>query len=263
MRKCPRPDRRQSAARTFLIEPVSSLDRATQMRTTNTLRPGPRQTGNSPSVTICKATSSRDREQAKTFQRRIYFESGLSSGISEPPATDGGFESDVFIARRGGELIGTISLIKDSIRGLPIDENISHLAQVLRDMVAWDTVKPASVDDTIKIFAEGQRCLGEITSLAIDPSIRKNGLSRTEIFFALTAELHRFACETGLEKLVAVAHPKHGKAYRRIFNARPIGVPFRYKKVAGRPAQAYIAEIDKQQMFHGDIRSLYFSSRAA
>ncbi|MEM9826136.1 MAG: hypothetical protein AAF958_06080, partial [Planctomycetota bacterium] len=213
-------------------------------------------------LTVGLATSSRQRELAAQLQQRIYAESGIRSPKTAEESLVGDLKKEVFVARQATRIIGTVSLICDGRKGLPIDRNLPDLAWIIRDLAEWNRQQPADPSDTIAMTDIGKSGLGEITSLAIDPEIRRTGLSRTDIFFQLTAELHREAQRLGMQNLVAVAHPKHGKAYRRMFNAQPIGEPFRYKKVGNRPAQAYVADISSRNGFHRKTHAVYFLNTA-
>jgi hypothetical protein len=119
----------------------------------------------------------------------------------------------VFVLRRRRHVVGTLSLIRDSRLGLPMDE-----------------IYRAELDD---LRAAGH-ALAEVSSLALASRGRAGGLSglmrliRTMVVYA--AEVAR------LDYLCIAVNPRHRGFYGKHCGFQPLGPTRRYAKVNGAPA---------------------------
>jgi hypothetical protein len=165
-----------------------------------------------------KVASTREERQA-TFELiyRSYLRAGLcvengSTMRVTPyqllPSTD------IIIAELRGQVISTVSLVRDGELGLPMEE-----------------IYPEEVAARRRA---GVR-LAEVSCLAD----RRQGTAR---FFGLFCELARvmaqLADKTGVDELLVVVHPRHAPLYRRYMAFEQIGGKREYSAVEGNPAVA-------------------------
>jgi hypothetical protein len=105
---------------------------------------------------------------------------------------------------------------------------------------------------------ETEQRIGKVTRLAIANS---NDLGRTggqqTVFFDLTAVLYQTALEMGVTHFDFIVHPRHAKLYERIFNANPVGAPFRCEEAGGNPAQFLRTDITNPDRIHARLRRYY------
>jgi hypothetical protein len=119
-----------------------------------------------------------------------------------------------FVARRGSQVIGTVSLVGDGRLGLPLDRVYGHEVDRLRDPSTW---------------------LGEVSSLA-------SAMAPADLSFHIVIGLMRlmaqFARRHGLEHLLVAVHPRHARFYRRAMGFKTLGTERPYPSVRNRPAVA-------------------------
>jgi GNAT superfamily N-acetyltransferase len=121
----------------------------------------------------------------------------------------------VFVARSGGRVVGTVTLIPDSPLGLPMSEIYSDELQALRE--------------------RGRR-LGEVSALVVDPEFKRIGMA---ILMRLIRMMVVYAAQTArLEDLCIAINPHHAALYRKAFDFETIGAIKHYGKVNGAPAIA-------------------------
>jgi GNAT superfamily N-acetyltransferase len=119
----------------------------------------------------------------------------------------------VFVARCGGRVVGTMTLIADSPLGLPMDEIYTDELRRLRD---------------------GRGSLAEVSALAVDPAYQSSGVP---ILLRLIRMLVIHAAQTVTDLCIAV-NPHHAAFYRKAFHFQDIGGLKQYGKVNGAPALA-------------------------
>src|ERR1700731_2138959 len=119
----------------------------------------------------------------------------------------------VFVARCGGRVVGTMTLIADSPLGLPMDKIYSDELRRLRD---------------------AGRNLAEVSALAIDPAYQASGVP---ILLRLIRMLVIYAAQT-VSDLCITVNPHHAAFYRKAFHFQDIGGLKQYGKVNGAPALA-------------------------
>ncbi len=182
-----------------------------------------------------RVAATREERQA-TFELiyRSYLRAGLcdrqESGMRATPyqLTP---STDVIIAELRGQVISTVSLVRDGELGLPMEA-------VFPDEVA--ARRAAGIG------------LAEVSCLAD----RREGTAR---FFGLFCELSRLmaqlAKKTGVDELVVVVNPRHAPLYRRYMAFEQIGDERIYDAVQGFPAVPLSlnfakAKINKPKSWH-------------
>jgi N-acyl amino acid synthase FeeM len=122
--------------------------------------------------------------------------------------------TDIFIAKLRGEVVSTLSLVRDGELGLPMEEVFASEVAERR--------------------AAGMR-LAEVSCLA---DRRQN----SERFFGLFCDLSRLmaqlAAKLGVNELVVTVHPRHAPLYRRYMAFLPVGDRREYPAVCNNPAVA-------------------------
>lgn len=187
-------------------------------------------------ITVRTARSREDFRAAFTILQKRYEETGLARygkasmrimpyHLSAP--------TQVFIASKNDEVVGTVTLVRDSIEGLPIASNY-----------------PAAIAD----LRNQSRRIGEITSLAVDSSMESPG----EIFSRLTRLLTFFARSQGIDHLAAVVHPRHARFYQGAMGFDVIGRKKRYAAVCGNPGIAVLGSVNDPSRFRSRWRDYYF-----
>lgn len=129
-------------------------------------------------------------------------------------------ETKVFIAGRGSAVVGTLTLVPDSWLGLPMDE-------IYRAELAG---------------RRRHRYLGEVTSFAVAPTERADGLAvvmhlvRTMVVYA--ADIAR------LDELCIAVNPRHVDFYQRMCGFERFAPCRPYGKVNGAPAVGLVLNLD-------------------
>jgi hypothetical protein len=126
----------------------------------------------------------------------------------------------VFVARDGGRVVGTVTLVQDSRIGLPMD-------QVYRDELA-------------PFRARGRR-LGEACTLTVDPGYRAVAVPvlmrlyrMLSLYAARVARLHDYG-------MTLARH--HGPFYRRCFPVRPLGPLRPYPRINDYPVLGFRVDL--------------------
>jgi hypothetical protein len=139
--------------------------------------------------------------------------------------------TDVIIAELRGQVISTVSLVRDGELGLPMESIFA---------------------DEVAARREAGIGLAEVSCLAD----RRQGTAR---FFGLFCELSRvmaqLARKTGVDELVVVVNPRHAPLYRRYMAFEQIGEERVYDAVQGLPAVPLSlnfarAKINKPKSWH-------------
>jgi hypothetical protein len=126
----------------------------------------------------------------------------------------------VFVARTGGEVIATVSLVPDSALGMPCEAIYGEEVAAMR--------------------AAGSR-LAEVSALAVDRRWRVHGL---KILLSLVQMLaiygHRVA---GVDRLCVTVHPRHARFYETWLRFERFGALKTYAAVNGAPAVALTLDL--------------------
>jgi hypothetical protein len=162
---------------------------------------------------------------------RLAYQSYLRSGLCDPcdaelrvtpyqllPTTD------VIIAQLRGEVISTLSLVRDGELGLPLEEIYA--------------------DDVRRLRSSGVR-LAEVSCLAD----RRRDFAR---FFPLFCELARVMIQAsvrnGIDQLLIAVHPRHARIYQRAMAFEQIADDRDYPAVNGNPAVLLKLDLARAQV---------------
>jgi hypothetical protein len=180
-------------------------------------------------VQIKVASTRRERHDAFELVYNAYRRAGLcdehQSGMRYTP-----YQllksTDIVIANLRGEMISTLSLVRDSEMGLPLED---------------------VYDDEVSVRRAAGVHLAEISCLAD----RREGPVR---FFDLFREMCRLTAQLawslGVEELLAAVHPNHTAFYRRYLAFEPLGERREYPTVCGNPAMALCLNFDRAAEEH-------------
>jgi hypothetical protein len=182
-----------------------------------------------PDIKIRVASTRRERHDAFELVYRAYRRANLCSanhcGMRYTP-----YQllksTDIIIAELRGEMISTLSLVRDSEMGLPLED---------------------VYDDEVTARREAGVHLAEISCLADrrDGPVRFFNLFRE--MCQLTAQL---AWSLGVEELLAAVHPSHTAFYRRYLAFEPLGERRDYPTVCGNPAMALALNFQRASHEH-------------
>lgn len=153
-----------------------------------------------------------DRRQAERLVHDVYVARGLRDPASGPRAL-GASHAVVFVARVDGAVGATLSLLRDSTRGLPADALYRAELEALR--------------------AAGRR-VAEVSALAVDPRWRGAALSLVRPLVQLIGVYARDI--EGVDELCIAVHPRHAPFYEGQFGFARFGAEKPYAAVAGAPA---------------------------
>ncbi len=161
----------------------------------------------------------------------LVYDSYVRAGLSEPRTCQMRLTpyhlletTSTLIARHKGETIGTLTLIRDSSAGIPME------------IVYGAEVEAART--------QGVR-FAEVSCLATEQLETTDYLYVFVRLMRLVAQHARFQ---GVERLLIVTHPRHALFYRRMMGFRPFGRQTSYPSVRGAPAVAAaldFAEVDQ------------------
>ena len=127
--------------------------------------------------------------------------------------------TEVLVAARRGEVIGTVSIIGDSGYGLPLESIYA---------------------DEVEAFRQAGLCLAEVGCLA-DKQDQVEGMAGA--LFRLMALVAQRSRRHGVDVLLVVCHPRHAKFYERFLGFQQFGEEKPYEKVCGAPAVALALDL--------------------
>lgn len=182
-----------------------------------------------PEISIKIAETRAEREGAFRLAYHSYLRAGLCAPSRVPlrftpyqllPSTD------IIIAQLRGEVISTLSLIRDGELGLPLEAIYQQ--------------------EVIQRRSAGLR-LAEVSCLAD----RRQGIAR---FFGLFCELSRvmmqLADRDGVDQLLIAVHPRHARMYCRAMAFQQVGDNRDYPAVNGSPAVALCLDLKAARFTH-------------
>ncbi|MBN1852433.1 MAG: long-chain N-acyl amino acid synthase [Pirellulales bacterium] len=175
-----------------------------------------------------KIASTREEREAAFA---LIYQNYLQAGLCEPNPTGLRITpyqllttTDIFVAKLQGEVISTLSLVRDGEYGLPME--LTYTVEVAERR------------------RKGLR-LAEITCLAD----RRRGSER---FFNQFCELCRllvqYAVKQEIDQLLVAVHPRHAKIYCRYMAFTQIGGCCEYSVVRGSPAVALCLDLKQIQI---------------
>jgi hypothetical protein len=178
------------------------------------------------------ASTRADREGAFRLAYQSYLRAGLCGpSASRLRATPYQLlpSTDIFIARLRGEVISTLSLVRDGELGLPLEA--IYMGEVAARRSAGIRIAEVS-------------CLAD----------RRKDEAR---FFGLFCELSRMMVQMadleGIQQLLIAVHPRHSRMYRRAMGFTQIGDHCDYPAVNGNPAVAMCLDFAYVQRERPDI----------
>jgi hypothetical protein len=131
--------------------------------------------------------------------------------------------TEVLVAKLGGEIISTLSLIADGYLGLPMQSMYTKEINQLRE----EGLRPAEVG-----------CLADR---------RQSPIRFFEMFSHLARVLVQVAHARDIDALVIATHPRHARLYRRAFGFEELGEVTDCPYAQGNPAIALIWRFSEQQ----------------
>lgn len=167
-------------------------------------------------IDVTLAVTRTDRDAASRLVHHCYLRRGYAK-----PSADGRHTSPylslpstaVFVARSGGTVVATISLIADSTRGLPCD-------------ALWPSA--------LRRLRRGERRLAEVSALAVSEAWRGSGL---RMLRALVQTLGVYARDLArIDTLCVAVHPRHAGFYEALLRFRRFGTLTPCGAVNGAPA---------------------------
>lgn len=174
-------------------------------------------------VTIEIAKSRDDLEAAF----RLLHDSYVAEGLMKPEASGMRVTvyhalpcTNIIVAKWKGEVVGTLSIVRNSVFGLPMD----------------------AVFDCTKL--KNDHVVGELSALAIRKDFRKSGT----IFFPLMQFTYTFCLNfLGVDLFVIAVNPKHVDLYRAFFLFENLPQPTvdHYPLVCGAPAVGMFLDLNK------------------
>jgi hypothetical protein len=135
----------------------------------------------------------------------------------------------VFVARAGGRVVGTMTLIADSPLGLPMEETYT---------------------DELRRLRNARGSLAEVSALAMDREYQSSGVP---ILLRMIRMLVIYAAQTESDLCIAV-NPHHAAFYRKAFHFQEIGGLRQYGKVNGAPAVALRLDLALARSLMSELR---------
>lgn len=172
-------------------------------------------------VSFKLAESLDEREQAFDLVQQMYARSGLVDG-SEPGCRFSVYHllptTTIFIALHAGRVVGTLSLIEDSLLGVPME---------------------ASHPSEVQLVREADHRFAEIGVLALAPERRGKGvpLMLYNMLFRW-ARLHRY-----VRTLLIAVHPQIRSFFEAVLLFRRLGPVRRYESLNGAPSAALALDL--------------------
>lgn len=182
-------------------------------------------------LTMKQAESRAERRRAFQLVHSAYRKTGLTDDncggmrVMRQHLCD---ETSVFIAKRDGKTVFTVSLVGDGVYGLPLESLFS--------------------EEVAEMRASGIR-MAEISCLA---SCLEGEASRKrfDVMVSMLSMVLQSARRRGIDCLVLAVHPAHAKVYERLFGCVRVSDVREYAAVRGNPAvlcQHNFADLDQKR----------------
>jgi hypothetical protein len=144
--------------------------------------------------------------------------------------------AQVFVALRNKSVVSTLTLVEDSVHGLPME---------------------SLFQDEIQAFRHQGLRFAEVSALTHGlPKERLNW----EIAETLMSLMAQFAMTRNIDRLLITVCPQHAAFYRRIA-FRPFSEVRSYDEVCGRPALPMQADLNRLAVDHPALHERFFSRR--
>jgi hypothetical protein len=144
--------------------------------------------------------------------------------------------TEVFIAVKEGEVISTVSLIRDAELGLPMES-------VYGEEVAW--------------YRNHGFSLAEVSCLA---DYRQGQKRSVPVVMRLMSLMAQCAKRRGVDQLLIAVHPRHAKFYRYFAAFEPFGKEKRYRTVCDNPAVAMALDLSWAPIDHPRLYAKFFGT---
>jgi hypothetical protein len=167
---------------------------------------------------VLKVTeTSRERAAAFHLVYQVYHRAGLMPAdpqemrVMKHHLSD---QTDVLIAKRGGKVVLTSTLVRDAEYGLPLESLFASEVAAMR--------------------ADGLR-VAEISCLASDISLQDKS-ERFDLLVKIIGLTFQTARHRGIDRLLMAVHPKHARVYQRLFGCQRCSDVKQYAAVQDNPA---------------------------
>lgn len=144
--------------------------------------------------------------------------------------------TEIYLAVEQGEVISTVSLVRDGELGLPME---------------------AVYPEEVAIRRMRGRRLGEVSCLADNQHSRGQ---RLRVVLHLMSFMSQCAERRGIDELMIAVHPRHAKFYHQFAAFDLIGDERSYGTVCGNPAVAMSLDLDRAPVDHPRSYELFFGS---
>ncbi len=181
---------------------------------------------------------------------RVVYEAYLEKGLTRPnlfqmrvtpyqllPTTE------VLVAVRQGEVIATLSLVRDGLLGLPMESVYPEEVAALRDR----DLRLAEVS-----------CLADRRHVRGDSGASFRAYHPPATAMRLMSLMAQCALARGVNCLLIAVHPRHARFYQRFTAFEPIGGVRTYHAVCDRPAVAMALDIDRAPIDHPELYRRFF-----
>lgn len=167
-----------------------------------------------------------EREQAFRLTYDVYLRAGLTTPLlSEMRVLRHHLldETSIIIAKYGESVISTLTLIKDTAFGLPLESLFA---------------------DEIETMRLDKLCLSEISCL-VSHAPFLNTQQKFKLLIQMFGLVIQLAAYKGVDRLLLVVHPKHGRLYQRLLGCEPISDTKTYDSVNGKPGVLYSHDLSQ------------------
>lgn len=144
--------------------------------------------------------------------------------------------TEVFIAVKEGEVISTVSLIRDGELGLPMES-------VYAQEVGW--------------YRNHGFSLAEVSCLA---DCRQGQKVSVPVVMRLMSLMAQCAKRRGVDQLLIAVHPKHAPFYHRLTAFQPFGKEKPYRTVCDNPAVAMALDLSWAPIDHPRLYAKFFGT---
>ena len=177
---------------------------------------------------------------------RLVYSNYVDSGLIEPNdhqlrVTPYHFlpTTQVFVAKRGAEVVCAVSLVGDGDYGIPMESVYQEAVDAKR--------------------ASGTT-FAEVSCLAVGNLASRQFLPA---FVGLTRLMAQFARTNGIDELLIAVHPKHSRFYKRYIGFEQIGERRAYPTVQNRPAVACCLNFERFDRERPDLWPSFFGTPIA
>ncbi len=144
--------------------------------------------------------------------------------------------TDIFLASRNEQLLGSLSLVRDGELGLPLED-------VYADEVANRRRQGVT--------------MAEVSCLAVNGHGRESKLA---VVVQLMSHMAQFAARQGVDELLIAVHPHHVGFYERFTGFEVIGEVKSYSAVCNNPAVALALDLKHGEINHPRAHRRFFGN---